>query len=250
MTRKPERFEQPPPGWGVDQLTSFVQCGVKAAWASFIQPATRLWFEKLRDIDSSYTAALQALNGPTPNFFVGLMLASAHAAFRSAAQFSLEGRTCEAMVLLRNCLEHGMYGVHFHCKPELIEIWSRRGDGVEQRQAVRNHFKTNKMLGSITSLNYAVSSRCKELHELTIDMGAHPNELGFYGRISIETSPSSADKTFKVKYLSGADAAHLASLKIACQVGVCVLECFNLVYKEQFDLARLSSTIDSLKLDP
>lgn len=247
MTTAPEAPQQPPPAWGEDQLTAFVQLGAQAAWASFVQPVTRPWFEKLREIDSTYVAALRALNGPTPNFFEGLMLASAHAAFRGAAQFALEGRTCEAMVLLRNSLEHAMYGVHFHRKPELIEVWSKRGDGEAQRKAVKKAFKPTEMLDGIHALNNAIGSRCKHLYELTIDMGAHPNEVGFYGRLEIEDMPGTTDKSFKIKYLVGGDASHLATLRNACQVGVCVLECFWLVYRYRFDILQVSSKIDGLK---
>ena len=247
MASSPHILQQPPPHWGEDQLSAFVQLGAQAAWASFVQPMTRPWFDKLREIDATYLAALQALNGPTPNFFEGLMLASAHAAFRSAAQFALEGRSGEAMVLLRSCLEYAMYGVHFHRKPELIDVWSKRSDGDTQRKAVKKAFKPTEMLAGINALNNAVGSRCRHLYELTIDMGAHPNEVGFYGRLEIEDVPGTADKIFKTKYLAGGDASHLVAFKSACQVGVCVLECFYLVYRNRFDILQVSAKIDGLK---
>lgn len=239
--------QQPHPNWGQDQLTAFFQLGEQATWASIVDPSTRPWFEKLREADSTFVDALKALNGPTPNFFEGLMLASAHAAFRSAAQFALGGRTCEAMVLLRSSLEYAMYGVHFHRKPELIEVWSKRGDGEAQRKAVRKAFKSTEMLDGISTLNNAVGSRCKRLYELTIDMGAHPNEMGFYGRLKIEDVPGTANKIFMIKYLSGGDSSHLATLKNACSVGVCVLECFRLVYRHRFDIMQVTVKIDGLK---
>lgn len=238
---------QPPPHWGEDPLSEFVQLSGQAAWASFMQPATQPWFNKLREIDATYLAALQALNGPNPNFFEGLMLASAHAAFRSAAQFALEGRLCETMVLLRSSLEYAMYGIHFYRKPELIEIWSKRGDGDAQRRAVKKAFMPVHMLDGINALNNAVGSRCKYLYEHTIDMGAHPNEVGFYGRLMVEDIPESGEKSFKIKYLSGGDVSHLTTLKSACQVGVCVLECFRVIYRNRFDILDVSAAIDELK---
>lgn len=249
MASSPQSSQEPPPNWGGDQLTAFAQLGAKAAWASFVQPEMRPWFEKLRDIDATYLDGLQALNGHTPNFFEGLMLASAHAAFRGAAQFALEGRTCETMVLLRSSLEYAMYGVHFHRKPQLIEVWSKRGDGDAQRKAVRKAFKASEMLDGISALNNAVGARCKFLYERTIDMGAHPNEVGFYGRLEIEDVPGTNDKRLKIKYLVGGGASHLSTLKNACQVGVCVLECFQIVYRHKFDILQISATIDGLKGD-
>lgn len=237
----------PPPHWGDDEFTQFMQVAGTAAWGAFVQPNTRPWFERLRDIDAAFLAALNSLTGPTPNFFEGLMLASAHAAFRAAAQFAMEGRTCEAMVLLRNCLEHAMYGIHFHRKPELIEVWSMRGDGDKQRKAVKKHFKPTEMLDGLIALNNAVGGRCKHLYELTIDMGAHPNEVGFYGRLAIEDVPGTKDKSFKIRYLVGGDASHLATLRSACQIGVCVLECFWLVYRQRFDILQITPQIEALK---
>lgn len=249
MASSPHFSQEPPPTWGADQLTAFAQLGAQAAWASFVQPDMRPWFEKLRDIDSTYVEGLQALNGNTPNFFEGLMLASAHAAFRGAAQFALEGRTCETMVLLRSAIEYAMYGVHFHRKPELIEVWSKRGDGEAQRKAVKKAFKATEMLDGISALNTAVGDRCKNLYERTIDMGAHPNEVGFYGRLEIEDIPGTNDKRLKIKYLVGGGASHLSALKNACQVGVCVLECFRIVYRQKFDILQVSARIDGLKVD-
>lgn len=237
----------PPPHWGEDPLSEFVQIATTCGWASFVQQQTRPWFDRLRDTDAVYLAAIDALHGPTPNFFEGLMLVSAHAAFRGAAQFALEGRTCEAMVLLRSCLEYALYGVHLHRKPDLVAVWSVRGNGDKERKAVKKAFKVVDMMDGVTALNNAIGDRLKHLYELTIDMGAHPNELGFYGRLEISDVPGTQDKKFSIKYLDGGGQAHLTTLKNACQVGVCVLECFWLIYRQRFDILQIKHQIDDLK---
>jgi len=81
---------------------------------------------------------------------------------------------------------------------------------------------------------------------LTIDMGAHPNELGFYGRLDVQELPN-GNRQFNVRYLQGGNTTHLAVLKNACQIGVCILECFWLVYRERFDIMGVKATIDELK---
>lgn len=237
----------PPPHWGEDRLTEFAQIAATCGWASFVQQQTRPWFDKLRDVDTVYLLAINALNGPTPNFFEGLMLVSAHAAFRAAAQFALEGRTCEAMVLLRSSLEYAMYGVQFHRKPDLVAVWSVRGDGDKERKAVKKAFKPVDMMDGVAALNNAIGGRLKYLYELTIDMGAHPNEFGFYGRLEISDVPGTQDKKFSIKYLDGGGPAQLTTLKNACQVGVCVLECFWLIYRQRFDILQVKQQIDNLK---
>lgn len=247
MTEPANAQLRPPPHWGEDKLTEFMQIAATASWGAFVQDNTRPWCEKLQNIDETFLAAMDALNGPTPNFFEGLMLVSAHAAFRAAAQFAMEGRTCEAMVLLRNCLENAMYGVHFHRKPELIEVWSHRGDGEQQRKAVRKNFKPTEMMDGVIALNNAVGGRCKHLYERTIDMGAHPNEVGFFGRLDIADVPGTTDKRFSIRYLVGENASHIATLKNACQVGVCVLECFWLIYQARYDILGVTARIEALK---
>lgn len=236
----------PPPHWGEDPLTQFIQIGATAGWGAFALPDTRPLVERLIAIDKAFRSAIDALDGANPGFFKGLMLVSAHAAFRSSAQFAMEGRTCEAMVLLRSCLEYALYGVQFHRHPELIEVWSHRGDGDAQRKTVRKSFKNNEMMDGIAALNKAVGERFKHLYEVTIDMGAHPNELGFFGRLDIQELPN-GNRQFNVRYLQGGNATHLAVLRNACQIGVCTLECFWLVYRERFDIMGVKATVDELK---
>lgn len=238
----------PPPHWGEDKLTEFMQLATMAAWGAFMQPNTRPLVEKLMTIDATFLAAIEALNGPTPNFFEGLMLVSAHSAFRSAAQFAMEGRTCEAMVLLRSCLEYAVYAVHFHRKPELSEVWAHRGDGANERKAVRKAFVMKEMLDGVIALSNEVGERCRILYELTIDMGAHPNELGFFGRLNIQDVPGSQDKRFEIKYLQGGDIAHLSALTTVCRASVCTLECFWLIYRIRYDLLEVSPKIEAIKI--
>jgi hypothetical protein len=247
MHPPPDFNLQPPPNWGRDPLTEFFQTGLRAAWASFVVPTTRPLFEHLQEIDETYLVSIGSLNGHTPNYFEGLMLVSAHAAFRSAAQFALEGRTCEAMVLLRSSLEYAMYGVHFHRNPALVEVWSKRGDGPEQRRAVREAFATWKMLKGVEELNQDIGSKLTGLYELTIDMGAHPNEVGFFGRLVIEDLPENASKKFLIKYLAGGDHLHHETLKNTCRVGLCVLECFELIYGDQFAQCGVAPAIKQLR---
>lgn len=140
------QLTSPPPNWGEDSLTQFIQVGATAGWASFVCPDTRPFVERLIEVDRAFLVAIDTLGGPDPEFFKGLMFVSAHAAFRSSAQFAMEGRTCETMVLLRNCLEYALYGVQFHRHPELIEVWSHRGDGDAARKAVKKRFKNIEMM--------------------------------------------------------------------------------------------------------
>ena len=150
------------------------------------------------------------------------------------------------MVLMRNCLEHAMYGVHFHRHPEHIEVWSHRGDGAKKKKAVRKIFKPSELIRGITALNNAIGERANRLYEDTIDMGAHPNEIGFFGRLSIVDLPN-GNRQMQVKYLQGGEVAQLNALKTCALIGVCTLESFWLVYRERFIILGVKANIDALK---
>lgn len=77
-------------------------------------------------------------------------------------------------------------------------------------------------------------------------MGAHPNKLGFYGRLDIPELRN-GNKQFNVRDLQGGNATHLAALKNSCQIGVCILECFWLAHRERLDTMGVTATVDELK---
>ena len=247
MPLDPNAPKGPPPHWGDDELTSFMQLAASAGWGAFCTENTRGLFERLRDIDATFLRVVNALNRPTGNLVEALMLLSGHASFRAAAQFAMEGRSCEAMVLLRSSLEYALYAVHIFRNPELAAVWAKRGDGDDERRAVRNSFKPGEMMAALTVFDPQVGNRFKRFYEITIDMGAHPNEIGFFGRIEMQTKLDGT-KLMVMKYLSGGDANHVSAMMTACRVGVIVLETFRLIYRERFDEQQITQQIGQLKL--
>ncbi|QCP54500.1 hypothetical protein FAZ95_37020 [Trinickia violacea] len=211
-----------------------------------MQQATRPWFEKLRAIDRAFLDAIGLMNATPEHFGEPLMLVNAHAAFRAAAELALQTRTCEAYPLLRRCLEGALYAVHFHRKPELFEVWARRGEGLKQRRAVRNAFQTRDLLTGVRALNQAIGARAEHLYELSIDMGAHPNETGIFGRLEL-AKREDGRLELRTKYLNDDLLPVIATLKTAAQTGVCTLECFWLICRERFAIMGLQNTIEELK---
>ncbi|RQP98879.1 hypothetical protein [Burkholderia stagnalis] len=235
-----------PPDWGADELTGFFQLAARNAYASFVQPATRPYFERLRAIDGTFMAAIGVMRADPDHLGEPLMLVNAHAAFRAAAELALQTRTCEAYVLMRSCLEYALYAVHFHRHPESFEVWARRGEGEPQRKAVRRAFRPHEMLDGVVALHNAIGARAKHLYEFSIDMGAHPNETGIFGRLRLEQRPD-GERELQTRYLHPGDVAIRATLKAAAQVGVCTLECFWLIYRERFDIMGIKEAIDAHK---
>jgi hypothetical protein len=167
-----------PPGWGDDSLSDYLRQASHNSYGSFVQPTTRPWYDKLLAVDQSFVKAIGLMNATPAQVGEPLMLVNANAAFRAASELALQARACEAYALMRSCLECALYAVHFHRKPELFEVWARRGEGERQRRAVRNAFRANHLLDGVTALNNAVGERAKHLYEFAIDMGAHPTRPG------------------------------------------------------------------------
>ncbi|MFK4448499.1 hypothetical protein ABH944_008533 [Caballeronia udeis] len=235
-----------PPGWGDDSLSDYFRQAAHNGYGSFVQPTTRPWYDKLLAVDQAFVEAIGLMNATPAQVGEPLMLVNAHAAFRAAAELALQARTCEAYALVRSCLECALYAVHFHRKPELFEVWARRGEGERQRRAVRNAFRANHLLDGVTALNNAVGERAKHLYEFAIDMGAHPNETGIFARAAFVNRPD-GQRELQIRYLNPNPVALTATLKTTAQTGVCTLECFWLIFRERFEIMGLKDAIDALK---
>jgi hypothetical protein len=102
------------------------------------------------------------------------------------------------------------------------------------------------LLDGVTALNNAVGARAKYLFEFTIDMGAHPNETGIFGRVEL-TTRDDGQRELRISYLNRGPVAHTATLKTATRTGVCALECFGPIFRERFAIMGLKGIIDGLK---
>ena len=233
-----------PPGWGTDPLTAFMKQAGENAWATFVQPGTRIWFERARDIDTVFEQAIDLMSGQTPNFVEALMLVNACGAYRSAVQLAMEAKSCETYALIRSCMEYSLLATFMHRHPEVIEIWMRRGESEDQRRLVRRTFVSGTMLAELDAMNNAVGERVRDMYELAIDFGAHPNEQGFFGRLEMRREGNNVN--FEVKLLG--DGEFVAPiLRNAAQSGLIALEAFRLIYRERFDIMGVTERIEGLK---
>lgn len=236
---------QAPPGWGADSLTDFIKLSTENAWATYMQPETRALFERARDIDAAFEKAIELMTGWNPQVVEALMLVNACCAFRSAVQLAMEAKSCETYALIRSCLEYALVGTYMHKHPGLVEVWMKRGESPGNREAVRKAFKTNAMLTNLKGMNNAVAERVSNLYELSIDYGAHPNEQGFFGRLTMDKQDNGYVH-FQV-VMSGNTKLVPLILENAAQSGIIALEAFRLIYKERFDIMGLSAQMDALK---
>ena len=237
----------PPENWGEDTLTEFFDKARSSAWATFAEEKYRSWVFSLIEIDNFFLNLINSLNDKNQNAFEGLMLLSSHSSFRSSAEFAMQGRTAETMGLNRNVIEYAAYAIYFFSNPELITVWSTREDSVENRNAVKQHFKYYKMKNAIGKLDNNIGKNVNRLYEETIDLGAHPNESALFRRLLLDKNPDTRKITMGIKYLQSGEDAHVDTLRVTIEVGISVLECFGLIYSEEYDNKNLSVQIEQLK---
>jgi len=85
----------------------------------------------------------------------------------------------------------------------------------------------------------------KDLYEMTIDYGAHPNEYAFMSLMSQSKDEQKVD--FKMYYLIGDSSPFRLCLKNSARIGVCSLYIFKLIYRHRFDILRISDKLEKLK---
>ena len=237
-----EPFEplRPPPYWGSDELSNFLEVAQRNAFGTFVQ--LRPSFAKLVAIDAFYRRLIDNLNH-TRDWFTAFFVLRAHSSFLSASRLAVSGQIPETYVLLRAVLENGLYGFYIAVRPELREVWLRRHDDAGSMRAVKQQFKISAMFERLTLVSPQVADITKTLYDRTIDSGAHPNEQALMQVLNMDRGAGQI--SFEVRYLTMGDhPAFEACIKSTAQVGVCALDIFRLVFHERFDILGLSPELD------
>lgn len=116
---------QPPPGWGGDSLSEFIELTRRNTFATFVQ-ARPVW-ERLTTIDSLFRRAIDAMNNSRA-WFAGFFLLRSHASYLGAVRLSASTQFAETYMVLRGCLENALYGLFIHENPK-NPLWMRVGAG-------------------------------------------------------------------------------------------------------------------------
>lgn len=242
-----ERLEPlaPPPNWGADEVSNFLEIAQRNGFGSFVQ--LRAPFAKITAIDAFYRRFIENLNH-TREWFAAFFVLRAHSAYLAACRLTVSGQIPESYMVQRGCLENAMYGFHIATRPELRETWLRRHDNEASKRAVKQEFQIGTIFERITLTNAQVAEVAKTLYDRTIDYGAHPNEQALMQVLDMERA--AGDIRFEVRYLTrGEEPAFGACFKTTAQVGVCALDIFRLVFRERFQLLGLDRELDHLKRD-
>ena len=144
----------PPPCWGEDELTKFLDSVRKNHFATFVikKPETK----KIIEIDGIFSRVIHVALNPR-DLTVGLLMHRAHSAYRAAASCAFAGQSAELFPLLRLMLEQGGYAILINRKPELEEVWLNRQESDAARKKVPRKFKVSNIKETIASSNPGLS---------------------------------------------------------------------------------------------
>ncbi len=233
----------PPPGWGEDRLTKFLDSVRENQFGTFANkiPETKAIIE----IDEFFWRVIvegTSRGYMNPDF---LLLARAHSAYRVAAACAFSGQVAEVHSLCRLMLEQGGYAILISRNSELAEVWLKR-DADPAR--VKREFTAGKIKEVLAASDTKLRDLFQGLYESTIQFGAHPNEMSVTGSIRIERQD---DQEFlKIIYLHRDGVALMHSLQYVQTVGLCVLSIFKLIFRELFDYSGVSSAVSEWLKDP
>jgi len=215
-----------PPDWGEDELSKYIKEAWHNTYATFAN--LRPQYDHIKKIHLNYQKIIDNLIN-TPDWFPSFFLMRSHASYLGAVQLSLSGQIPETYMVLRGCLENSLYGLYVTKNPDTQEIWLKRDENDESKKKCRNEF----------------TDIAKNLYEMTIDYGAHPNERAFMSLMSQSKDEQKVD--FKMYYLIGDSSPFRLCLKNSARIGVCSLDIFKLIYSHRFDILGISNKLEKLK---
>ncbi len=233
-----------PPGWGDDELTSFLQAAQQNVHATFHHK--KLWYDALKIIDDCFLQIGKNLINPKDQT-APLFLFRAHSAYRATCALAMAGQVAESFALARLCLEYSGYALFIHDNPGKRSVWFDKGKGAEYMKAFRQAFTQGNVRAAIQLHDAKLATVYDDLYQRAIDTGAHPNELAVSGSMQIIDEPTADRVHIKQLYLQKDGLAMDYSLKSTVQVGLCSLHLFQWIFKERFELLGVRETIATLR---
>ena len=234
--------EPPPPGWGKDRFTAFLDMARGNLFASFYNLAPK--YAILRTVDEAYLALIEGWKDPEDAFAAPLAI-RCHSAFRVAAQLSMSGQLPEAFMVARGCLEHALYANHINARPDAWTVWTQRGRDQKAKKACIQEFATRRIFDSLRERDTRIAEIAGALYERAIEFGAHPNELAV--AVSTEMFESHDGVSFEFSYLAGDGLAYQLCHKSVIQTGLVALDTLCLVFPERCRALRIQERVAAVK---
>ena len=234
--------ETPPPNWGADGLTVFLDQARANQFATFVHKPD--WYRRLSAIDACFATASRDWSNPQSEV-AALLLIRTHGAYRAACGAALSGQAAETFVLLRAALEAAGYALHIQRNPALALLWLKRHDSDADLKAAKKAFEVGSVRRTVEAADRAGSKVFDKLYQRTIDHGAHPNMFSILGNASVEPSDRGRDMSHILLHGDGLALDH--GLKSTAQAGICCLEILQCAFAARFELLGLRHRLLELR---
>lgn len=200
-------------------------------------------YNRLVAVEGAYTRLIYGLD-ETDASSNNLFLLAAHAAYLSGTQLACGGQLPPCYMVLRGCLENALYASFFHSHPNKKHVWERRHDSPENARQVRDEFRIGQMLSEFGRIDPSLGPVVRQVYELAIDLGAHPNVWGLYPHLSLPK-----DGWQKLRYITDDVSDIVIGLQNCARVGICSLGVFRHMFEKKFADLGISAELDRLKRD-
>jgi hypothetical protein len=175
------------------------------------------------------------------------LMARAHAAWLAAIRLGLSGQVIEAYPVLRTVVEDAWYALHLAKDPDpptRAKIWLLRSEDATTKARCKIEFTISKVRATHTALDHATATAMETLYDRTIELGAHPNELGVFAAMT--RTDTDQNCTFGVVFLTDKPVLIASALKTAVEAAVGALKTFRLIFPERFTIMGTDNEIEKL----
>jgi len=233
----------PPPGWGDDTLTIFLDNFRENQYATFANKPQQIG--PLIEIDGLYLRFLDGALNPKPLLPYGFLF-RAHSAYRTSVGAMFAGQIYEAQASLRLCLEHSAYSIFIGNDTDRWERWMARHDSAVAKKSVKDEFTVRNLRIHLEGKSPQIAKHFARLYDQTIDYGAHPNEKG-YSLSSAMRKDKDSNVHIESVYLHGDTIGLNFGLQEIADVGIFSLHVAQLIYSEKFGILGITEELEKLR---
>ncbi len=231
---------QPPTGWGTDDLTSFFDQARQNQWATFDnhpELAKAVLF-----VDACYHEVSKDWTNPKQNKISCQLFFRSHIAFKTAASLAMAGQIAETSPVLRICLEYAIAALRIQRNPDLALVFLERHTTNKDRKKSKEEFSTRAYFSELKSCNIKLAKVAKDLYDNLIDFGGHPNERALSSSMEIRETEGFGTQWLQLGL--HADPKYINfGIKQTTDIGLCALHILELVFPERFELLGISDRL-------
>jgi len=233
-----------PPGWAKPQLPTFLETMWANTVATFANKSEAHRLCRIDDLMYEIATDWKGVSPSVENMAPLMMFFRAHAAFRAACGLGMGGMTVEGMAVLRLSLEFAGYACYLKIEPQLAMVWWDRDIDAKTLKKVRNEFTGGAVARAVMKVDQRLSEMYKHLYDVTIQYGGHPNEKTITQSLKLDILEEQT--VIEQVYLQGNSPVLDHWIRIANQIGICVLKIFEHVHRQRFATLNAKAKIETL----